>query len=84
MSNDGVAETEGKRMARYKDSECVRYVGELQAGVDRAKPKIQQQFNDMDFSGAREQVTFELYHTELLEDLNNYRKKVGSYSFLPS
>ena len=71
-------------MARYKKTNCDVFVNEIQGNVDFAKQRIKEKFNELEFQGAQERLTFELYYSQIITELEIYRAKVGSYHFLPT
>ena len=71
-------------MARYLKGNCDSFAGEIQTKLSSTRRKIQEEFDNVNFLGAQEQVMFESFNTVLLADLNNFSNKVGGYDFLLS
>jgi len=68
-------------MARYRAGDCYIFVSEIQENIDNAEQKIKEKYNELEFHGAREQITFGLYYSQIMAELHLYRTLVGTYHF---
>ncbi|MCL2493410.1 MAG: hypothetical protein FWF33_05150 [Clostridiales bacterium] len=68
-------------MARYRAGDCYVFISEIQQNIDCAKQKIKEKYNELEFHGAQEQITFGSYYSQIMTELEFYRTIVGTYHF---